>query len=294
VFVVPNTTQPIPGTSFSPSAVAFPQQTVGTSSSPTPVTLTNTGAVALKVTNVTIAGTNSDEFSQTNNCTVIQPLTTCTINVTFSPSAAGAASANLDVADNAGTGLQMVPLSGTGAGSPDFTIGPASGSQSSQTVTAGQRAMFNLALTPLSGFSGTADLTCAITPAETPAPTCTLPGSVQLSGSNASPASVTVGTTASVTAGTVFYPSSPTGRMPFVWMFALLVSGFLFPRNRRGLRAVATSSAVLSIILFVSCGGGGSGSSHTTPGTPPGTYTVKVTATSGSLKHSTTLTVIVQ
>jgi len=46
---------------------------------------------------------------------------------------------------------------------------------------------------------------------------------------------------------------------------------------------------------MAACGGGGSSTTTTTtPGTPAGTYTATVTAKSGSLNHTTTLTVIVQ
>jgi hypothetical protein len=43
----------------------------------------------------------------------------------------------------------------------------------------------------------------------------------------------------------------------------------------------------------ISCGGGSS--SHTSnPGTPAGTYTIAVTATSGSLTHTTNVAITVQ
>jgi uncharacterized membrane protein len=47
----------------------------------------------------------------------------------------------------------------------------------------------------------------------------------------------------------------------------------------------------LTLASLLGCGGS---SSHTTPGTPSGTYTATITATSGSLNHNTTLTVVVQ
>jgi hypothetical protein len=177
---------------------------------------------------------------------------------------------------------------------PDFTIGPASGQSTSATVNAGQSAMFNLAVTPSSSFSGTVDLSCAITPSVTPAPTCSVPSSMNVKAGTAMPVQAMVSTTAAMTAGTVSSDEFPPKAIPFAWSVMLFVPGLILLRNRRRLQVLASSSAVLSIILFVGCGGGGSGSSHTTPGTPSGTYTVTVTATSGSLQHSTTLTVVVQ
>ena len=176
---------------------------------------------------------------------------------------------------------------------PDFTIGPASGQSTSATVSAGQSAMFNLAVTPSGSFSGTVDLSCAITPSVTPAPTCSVPSSVNVKAGTATPVQATVSTTAAMTAGTVSSDEFLPEAIPFAWS-AMLLPGLVLLRNRRRLQVLATSSAVLSTILIVGCGGGGSGSSHNTPGTPSGTYTATVTATSGSLQHSKTLTVVVQ
>jgi Bacterial Ig-like domain (group 3)/FG-GAP-like repeat len=53
--------------SISPSSLNFGDQTVGVSSAAQPVTLTNTGNVALTLT-VGVIGPNSANFSQTNNC----------------------------------------------------------------------------------------------------------------------------------------------------------------------------------------------------------------------------------
>jgi hypothetical protein len=75
----------------------------------------------------------------------------------------------------------------------------------------------------------------------------------------------------------------------------LIVAGNL--RASRRLPGAAIVILVLvSLALFPSCGGGlsepGPGGGH--PGTPPGTYSIRVTATSGTLSQQLTVTVIVQ
>jgi hypothetical protein len=293
-FVLLNSTVPVPGAKFSPTSVSFPSQTVGTSSNPIPVTLTNTGAVALKVTKVTFTGADAGEFKQTNNCTTVEPLASCMINVTFAPTAAGVSSANLNVADNAGTGSQQVVVSGTVFAAPDFMIGPAPGSPSSSTIAAGKSATFDLAVTPIGSFSGTVSLTCSITPVEAPAPTCSLPSLVNVTAGTAAPVTVTVATAAPGTAGMLSIASLPLGGRLVTWTLVLFASGLVFVGNRRRLPALATPMIVLAFISMAGCGGGGSSPSHNTPGTPVGTYTATVTAASGSLSHKTTVTVAVQ
>ena len=293
IFVLINTTVSVPGVSFSPAAVTFPAQTVGTGSGPVPVTLTNTGAVALTVTSVTIGGVDAGEFSQTNNCTKVEPLATCTIRVQFMPTAVGGSVANLMVADNAAGSPQKVALSGTGMAAADFAIGPASGSPSSATVTAGQMASFNLAITPSGSFSGTVNLTCAVTPVVTPAPVCKVPASVNVTASTTASATATVSTTASMTARAMASANFPSGGSFIGGMLAMLVSGLLFVGCRRRIQALAVPLIAVAFLTLPGCGGGGS-SPTTTPGTPAGSYTATVTASAGNLKHTTALTVIVQ
>jgi FG-GAP-like repeat len=68
LFVLLNTTPPAPGVNVSPSALTFPSQTVGTSSSPMGVNLSNAGKGVLTLSDVKFTGANASEFSQTNNC----------------------------------------------------------------------------------------------------------------------------------------------------------------------------------------------------------------------------------
>ena len=101
--------------SLSPTALTFAAQAVGTSSTPQAITLTNKSlAGTVVVSKVSITGTNSTDFSQTNNCTSVAPKGTCTISVTFKPKATGTRSASVSVADNGGGTPQTAALTGTG------------------------------------------------------------------------------------------------------------------------------------------------------------------------------------
>jgi FG-GAP-like repeat/Abnormal spindle-like microcephaly-assoc'd, ASPM-SPD-2-Hydin/FG-GAP repeat len=293
IFVLLNTTVPVAGTSFSPVSLTFPSQTVGSSSAATAVALTNSGAVVLTVTGITLGGADAGEFSQTNNCTTVQPLATCTINVTFTPTAAGTATANLIVSDSAGSGSQVVVVSGTGASTSDFTLGMPSGGSSSSTITAGGSATFGLLLTPTGSFSGVVSLACAIAPTASPAPICSVPGSVSV-GSSPTPVIVTVTTTAASSAESEPFGDWPASGRFVGWILVLGASCLLFVNRRR--RVVCAATIVMAFLVMAGCGGGSSTSTSTsaTKGTPAGRYTVTVTASSGSLSHQAALTVIVQ
>jgi hypothetical protein len=73
----------------------------------------------------------------------------------------------------------------------------------------------------------------------------------------------------------------------------------LIPSRLRRKRLIALITLSFLVIIIVSCGGGsgsssGGGGGYTDPGTPPGNYSVTVTATSGSLSHSFNFTLMVQ
>ena len=96
---------------LAPSSLTFAGQAVGTKSAAQVVTLSNPGATPLKITSIKIAG----DFAETNTCP--KELTTgktCTIDVTFSPTAAGSFTGTLTIKDSALTSAQIVTLSGTG------------------------------------------------------------------------------------------------------------------------------------------------------------------------------------
>jgi hypothetical protein len=293
LFILLNTTPPAPGASVSPTAVNFPSQAAGTSSSPVGVSVSNPGKGVLTLSGVTFTGNNASELSQTNNCTTIQPGANCTIKVVFSPTASGNATAGMKIADNAVTSPQIVTLSGTATAAPDFAIDPTKGSSNSATVTAGQTATFNLAVTPAGSFSGMVSLSCAITPAVTPAPVCTVPALVNVTQGTAAPVTAKISTTPTGTAGSISHAKFTPGATAIQWMIVLLASSVLFAGYRRRKPLLAIPMIAVAFFGMTACGGGSS-STTTPPGTPAGTYTATVTAKSGSLSHNTALTLIVQ
>ena len=117
VVAIENAVAPsLPSANLSPnSTLSFSPQTVGTISSPQSVTLSNSGAAALAIGSVAIAGT---DFASTNTCgTSLAAQGTCSISVTFTPSAAGIRNATLTVTDNSGNvvgSTQSLQLTGTG------------------------------------------------------------------------------------------------------------------------------------------------------------------------------------
>ena len=99
----------------SPAAWVFPNQFgSGGSSAPEPVTVTNTGAVPLTITGIGVTGDSAD-FSYTGcDSATLQPGGTCTIQVVFTPTAAGARKGTLAIGGNVSCNTLNVALSGTG------------------------------------------------------------------------------------------------------------------------------------------------------------------------------------
>jgi len=99
---------------FNPTSLGFGAVQVGQTSHEA-TTLTNVGSTTLSINSITITGTDSNEFSQTNNCgSSAGAGKSCTITVGFRPTERGFDSASVSVSDNGGGSPQQVPLSGSG------------------------------------------------------------------------------------------------------------------------------------------------------------------------------------
>jgi hypothetical protein len=99
--------------SADPASLSYPSQALNTASSAKAVTVTNTGTAAATVSGVTVTG----DFAQTNTCgTSIAAGASCTVSVTFTPTASGTRAGDLSIASNASNGTTTVALTGVGAG----------------------------------------------------------------------------------------------------------------------------------------------------------------------------------
>jgi len=104
-----------PNVMLSPKSLTFATQKVGTTSAPQNITLTNNGGGTLTISNISVTGTNAGDFTQTNNCpATLATMGTCTITVTFTPTATGSRTANVTITDNASSSPQNASLKGTG------------------------------------------------------------------------------------------------------------------------------------------------------------------------------------
>jgi uncharacterized repeat protein (TIGR01451 family) len=164
----------------------------------------------------------------------------------------------------------------------DFTVSPEA---ANLIVKRGGQASEVLTFPAQGGFSGTIALTCSVS-GPSPMPGCGI-----------SPASVTPGANATLTinAGALTAALTPRSFERAEMLYAAwLPLGLLgcvlttsFDKKHRGLWALCLLM-LIATILPVGCG-----NSSVTKGPPPQNYMVTVTATSGALQHSTTVTVTV-
>jgi hypothetical protein len=104
-----------PEAKLSTTGLNFGTEKVNSSNAAQTVTLTNPGATPLTINSITIAGTNTSDFKETNNCPSSLAVNAgCTINVTFTPTAKGPRSASVVFADNAINSPQGISLAGMG------------------------------------------------------------------------------------------------------------------------------------------------------------------------------------
>jgi hypothetical protein len=293
---------------LSATSLNFGNQTVGSTSAAQTLSLTNSGNAPMTISNITPSG----DFAETHTCGASLPATaSCTLSVTFTPTAAGSRTGALTIADNAPGSPHTVTLAGTGS---DFSL---SSNTTSREITAGASATYTLNVSPVSGFNQAVALSCA-KPTQLTLATCSVsPSAVTPDGTNAATVTVTVTTTARGMAPPLGGPREdrgglraplqdpPLGRhtgLPLqVWLLALLAvtvvaAAFRPPQANVRLKLDTTfplAGALLLVLLWAACGGGGAvPAPH--PGTPAGTYTLTVTGTvttgSGNLSHNLTFT----
>ncbi|MGA3326140.1 MAG: SBBP repeat-containing protein [Terriglobia bacterium] len=298
------TAPPVAG--VSPSSLTFSYEGVGTTSASQSITLSNTGSAALTITSIA----TSANFSQTNNCVgSVAGGGSCSLNVTFSPTATGPFNGTLTITDNSNgvaNSTQGVALSGTGQ---DFTLGVAAGSSTSATVAPGQTATYTLSVVPgQGGFGQSVSFTHYVCQVPMGA-NCAFSPNPVTPGTSVTNVTLTVTTTAPSVAQprSRLLPLAPTlapGQRVLL-MLALILAAMAWAFGRRNQPGasrwqptlVPLAAGLLLTLALAGCGGGGGSTPPSNTGTPPGTYPFTVTGTAGSgastLSHSMTLTLIV-
>jgi phosphatidylethanolamine-binding protein (PEBP) family uncharacterized protein len=139
----------------SPSSLTFASQNVGTTSAAQAVTVSNGTSGAVSISSIQATG----DFAQTNNCgTSLAAGGSCTVNVTFTPTAAGPRSGTLTITDSAAGSPHSVGLSGTGA-----TSGTCSLSSTDPSVTICAPANNATVSSPVHIVAGTTDSHTVVT-----------------------------------------------------------------------------------------------------------------------------------
>jgi len=200
--------------------------------------------------------------------------------------APGAAGAHVvtatSVADSSQSASAQVNVTATAG----FTVAPPT--PASATISAGQSALFKIAVSAVGGFTGTVQFSCTGAPSQA---TCAPSPAVAALASSATTVTYAV-TTAARSASAAVLPAGVTG-----WW---LISGLLLLPLARRFGAIDRRrswllATIVAAALLLSCGGGGGGGSPPpTGGTPAGSYTLTLTATSSGITHSTPVKLTVQ
>ena len=266
-----------------PALLTFASTGVGMTSTAQTVTVTNTGGVALG--NLALSASAGFAITGTTCASSLAVGVSCTASVAFAPAAAGQQNGTLSVTSSDLPAAAQVALSGMGFDFTWTTVAP-----SSQSAASGQATQFKLTLTPLNGSSGTFAFACGSLPAHS---MCSFnPTSATVPASNSQNITLTV-TTGVATAAVEPPRVAPAREAPFALCLVLL------PLALRRRRKALLWAALLAVAIAGVSGCAGAGGNSTVGGgggrnaTPPGTYTINVTASASGLSHATSVTLTV-
>jgi len=95
--------------------LGFGNEPLGNTSAGQSITVSNNGFSPVNFTSISVGGSNVGDFSQTNTCgSSLAPSGTCTISVTFTPTALGNRTASVAITDDAPGSPRTVGLTGSG------------------------------------------------------------------------------------------------------------------------------------------------------------------------------------
>lgn len=221
------------------------------------------------------------------------------VTISFSPSSingAGSSAATISTSSSVVPGSYSIIISGSSGNltqsttialviappPPTFTL---SESLSSLTVTHGASGTVTLTVTPQFGFNNAVTFACSGLPVGA---SCSFnPATITPAGG---PTTTVTTISVPVTAAAASAPSAgkliPIGALCFTLMFLPL-------RRRASLRCIYFVFVLILAGLISSCGGGSGGGSSGSTGPTTHSYTVTITASSGSIQQAGTLTLTV-
>lgn len=191
---------------LSTGSLGFGVESIGTASGGKSVTLTNVGTTGFNITAIAITGANAGDYLQTHTCgSSLGASASCTITVTFKPTASGTRTAALSLSDSAAGSPQTVALSGSGTAakvSPSglnfgtVVVGSSSGAQAMTLSNVGT-SIFDISAIAIAGpdpgdFSQTH--TCGTSLA--PSASCTISVSFKPTATSARTAAINITDTA--------------------------------------------------------------------------------------------------
>ncbi|GAA3764701.1 ESPR-type extended signal peptide-containing protein [Terriglobus aquaticus] len=237
-----------------PSGLSFGNILIGNTQT-LALTLTNTSATDVNGLQI---GISSGDFTGTSTCgpVTLTAGSSCSINVTFTPSQPGARTGTLTVSSTDPSSPLQVPLTGNGLQGGSFTLTVNGASSGSATVPYGIAANYALAVTPTNGFTGAVALTC------------TPKAIVQYTACSINPSTVTlingtVNATATIT--TVTAVNTAASRRPD-WRAAVLCSTPVLLlaglRRRRWGAGLLLSIGLCALLMSSGCGSGTHGDSR--------------------------------
>jgi len=181
------------------------------------------------------------------------------------------------------------------AGTPDFAL---AASSTSGTVKAGKNEVITITVTSVNGFASATNLAVSGLPKNSVATFA--PNSVSPTTATAGTSTLTITTDKkanpaldeSASSGSTHGPP-PTHKLSEIALtgLALLMLPILGAKNRKARRLLMTMGAIAVLAWMGAIGMTGCASG---PKTPTGTYTITITATSGSLSHNVTYSLTVQ
>ncbi len=189
----------------------------------------------------------------------------------------------------------------TPAPTGDFNI---SALPSTMTISAGQTASFTVTVGGLNGFNSAVTLTCSGQPVNS---TCNFsPASVTPASGGTATSMMTIGTSSNPYMHAGLISGNQSGgryamilAVPALVLLATFLAGSIRRGRMAGNKWIPSLAGSLVFLIATACvlaasGCGGYGSSNPGNGTQRGAATVMVTGTSGSLTHSTSVTLTVQ